>query len=175
MTAVLEPRQGKLTKWRPRKWEAMHEQIVVLSCLGRSNKQIAEIFGYTPQHICNILGTPEASLVRRRVLDNLRDSVKSNLDQSLEDLADQSVIRLKEVMFDDDLFEKSPFAVVDRGLAVLRGVGRLKSGDDNSTKVGKAIIMSSEDAKKLIEGTAAADEAKRLNPPRKEEVVDAAD
>src|SRR6266702_5236825 len=158
MTAVAqELRPGRMTKWRPKKWEAMHEQIVVLSCLGRSNKQIAELFGYTPQHICNILGTPEASLVRRRVLDNLRDSVKSNLDQSLEDLADQSVIRLKEVMFDDELFEKSPFAVVDRGLAVLRGVGRLKSGSDNSTNVNKAIILSAEDSKILREGAARAD------------------
>lgn len=168
-------RLGRLAKWQPKKWEAMHEQIVLLSTLGRSNVQIAQMFGYTPQHICNILNTPEASLIRRRVLENLRESVKSSMDQKMDDLADQSVHRLTELMYDDDLYSKSPFQVVDRGLAILRGVGKMKSGDAPGTgPIKNAIIMSSEDAKMLKEGAERAIEARKLNAPKEIEVEPAA-
>lgn len=162
MTAALKP--ARFTKWQPRKWEAMHEQMVILSTLGRSNVSIAEMFGYTPQHVCNVLNTPQADLIRRRVLDNLRESATKQIDGSLEDLADQSLVRMKQIMYDDDLFEKSPFAVVDRGLSILRGVGKLRSEQSMNTNVKNAIFMSKEDASALLDGMKAADEAKRLNP-----------
>lgn len=162
MTAAVKP--ARFTKWQPKKWEAMHEQMVILSTLGRSNVDIARMFGYTPQHIANVLTTPQADICRRRVLDNLRESAVKQIDGSLEDLADQSLVRLKQVMYDDDLFEKSPFAVVDRGISVLRGVGKLRAESSPGMNVKNALFMAKEDAAALLEGMKAADEAKRLNP-----------
>src|SRR5437773_2028363 len=155
-------KHAKLTRWRPRKWEAMYEQIVILSTLGKSNVDLAAHFGYTPQHICNILASPEASLTRRRVLEVLRDSAHQGIDESMRDLEEQSIARLKTLMYDDELYNKSPFAVVDRGLQILKGVGRFKTGDEK-LNVGKAVFIDSESAKILREGITKADEAKRLN------------
>src|SRR5689334_12260583 len=113
MTAVAPNRPAQFTKrerWQPKRWEAMHEQMVIMSALGRSNVEIARTFGYSAQQVCNILNSDEASIVRARVLDQLRKTAVKQLDGSLEDLATQSIIRMKEVMYDDDLFAKSPFA-----------------------------------------------------------------
>jgi hypothetical protein len=162
MTAAVKP--ARFTKWQPKRWEAMHEQMVLMSTLGRSNVAIAEAFGYTPQHVCNVLNTPQADIIRRRVLNTLRESAVKQIDGSLEDLADQSIVRLKQVMYDDDLFSKSPFAVVDRGISVLRGIGKLRAENAPGVNVKNAIFMTPEDAKTLHDGMTRADEAKRLNP-----------
>lgn len=161
-------------KWKPREWTAFHESIVIRSMLGKSNTEIATEIGYTPQHVSNILNSPEASMARRRVLEVLRTGVASSIDERLSDLADKAVVRLSQVMNDDELFEKSPFAVVDRGLSILRGVGRLKTQSDinaaNQTNIKSAIFMSPGDAELLRLGIQKADEAQRLHGPIKTEV-----
>lgn len=167
MTAVAPNRPAQFTKrerWQPKKWEAMHEQMVIMSALGRSNVEIAKTFGYSAQQVCNILASDEATIVRARTLDTLRKTAVKQLDGALEDLATQSIIRMKEVMYDDDLFTKSPFAVVDRGLAILRGVGKLRA-DGASSAAPRTIVMSTEDAAAIAAGLKVADEAKRLNAP----------
>jgi hypothetical protein len=73
-------------------------------------------------------------------------------------------------MYDDELMTRSPFAVVDRGLQLLKGVGRLKTGDPNDTRPNRVLIMDTESAKILREGLGAANEARRLNPPEEIEV-----
>lgn len=174
MTAVMGERKSKLTKWRPKKWEALYEQMVILSTLGKSNVEIGAHFGYTPQHVSNVLNSPEAALTRRRILEVLRETAHQGIDQSMKDLEEQSITRLKQVMYNDELFEKSPFAVVDRGLQVLKGVGRFKTAE-GGTNIGRAVFIDVETAKVLREGIARADEAKRLNAPEPIEVGTAAD
>ena len=161
-----------LTKWRPRRWEAMHEEIVLLSCIGKSNAEIAAQFKYTPQHISNILNCPEAAITRRRALEVLRIGAHASITDRLKDLEDQAVKRLQEVMYDDELFTKSPFAVVDRGLQLLKGVGRLKGTEDGKAPANRILILDAESSKMLKEGLAASKEAHRLNPPEAfEEIV----
>ncbi len=47
-------KQGKVAKWVPKTWLPMYEEMVALSCAGRSNKTIAEKFGYTEQWLGEI-------------------------------------------------------------------------------------------------------------------------
>lgn len=166
MTTTAPYRPAVLERWKPKKWEPFHEQIVALSCMGRSNKEIAETFGYTPQHISNIINTPQAALVRRRILTNLQEKVDAGIPRRLGDLADKATQRVAQVLFDDNLFERSPFAVVDRSLAVLRGVGKLKtvSEMEGGNKTNNTIIFTSEDAADIRAGLAKAREASERHP-----------
>lgn len=158
-------RPARFTRWRPRKWELAYEQIVALSTLGKSNVEIAKLFGYTPQHISNILCTPEASLARRMMLEKLREGVAAKLPQRLDDLADKATQRLAEVLYNDDLASRSPFAVADRGLAVLKGLGKLKDEKEAGKGVNNTFVLTAEFAKQLTDGLAATRRAHELNPP----------
>lgn len=167
-------KQGKVAKWAPKKWQPMYEEMVALSCAGRSNKTIAEKFGYTEQHISTILNCPKAKMVRRDMLELLRKSVESRMEERVKDLQDVALKRLTQVLTDDRLYEASPFAVVDRGLQVLKGTGVLRSeaaAGSGGINAKNAIFIGGEAADAIREGLKAADEARRLHSP-KDELVD---
>ncbi len=166
MTATLPERPAKLAKWKPRKWDVVYDQIVMLDTLGTPQKQIAEMFGYTVQHISNIVQCPQAKLTRGKVLEQLSKSAIEKVSNDLELLAVQAKKRIAQVLYNDELFERSPFAVVDRGIAVLKGVGKLKTEDEaaRGIRINKAVIFTSDDAKAVREALSKADEAKLLHP-----------
>lgn len=167
MTTAAPPyRPAKLQRWRPKEWTPVYEQIVILSCgMNKSNKELGDMFGFTPQHISNILCTPEASLVRRRVLETLREKVDGGLPRRLSDLADKATQRVAQVLYDDAIFERSPFAVVDRSLAVLRGVGKLRSAEEaKGDTTNNVLILAGETANELRDGLRKAREAQLKNP-----------
>jgi hypothetical protein len=157
-------RAAKFTRWRPKKWHVMYDQIVALDTIGKSRDEIAKLFGYTPQHVSNIVNCPEAAITRGRLLEQLNARSVEKLSASLETLAVQAKKRLAQVLYDDDLFERSPFAVVDRGLTVLAGVGRLKTkAEASKMNVERAIIFTSDDAKAIQESLKKADIARKLH------------
>lgn len=167
MTSALRSIQARpplfKNKWQPKRWEVMHEQIVALSVIGKSNTEIASHFHYTPQHISNILNTPEASIVRRRILENLRGKIDESIPAKLDIIANKAVERLYDLVHDDDIYERSPFAVVDRGLQVIKGLSHLKS-NDGGVNINKMLVMAPEIANRLVDGLAKAREARALNP-----------
>lgn len=165
MTAPPAERPSKLTKWKPRKWDVVYDQIVVLDTLGKPQKEIAEMFGYTVQHVSNIVNCPQASLTRGKVLDHLSKNAIAKISDNLEALAVQAKKRVAQVLYDDDLYARSPFAVVDRGIAVLRGVNKLRSeGEASKVRVDRAIIFTADDAKAVREALTKADEALTKHP-----------
>jgi len=160
-----EYRPAKLDRWRPKEWTPVYEQIVVLSCgMNRSNVELGEMFGFTPQHVSNILNTPEASLVRRRVLETLREKVDGGIPKRLSDLADKATQRVAQIMYDDAVFERSPFAVVDRALRVLAGVGRLRNAEESKGDThNNILVLSGEAAQDIRDGLRKSREARELH------------
>lgn len=172
MSAVLKPvpesngeRPGIFKRWRPRKWHVVYDQIVALDTLGKPQKEIAELFNYTVQHVSNICQCPEAAITRGRLMEQLQQGAVAKLGTDLEVLAVQAKKRLAQMLYDDDLYQRSPFQVVDRGITVLSGVGRLKSRTDAANKVNveRAIILTADDGKAIRESLQKADAAKRLH------------
>lgn len=134
MTSALETtteRPAKLSRW-PKKWDPMYEQWVVLSAAGKSNKDIAELYNYTPQQVSNILTSPMAQIARRKIYDALHKGIEEGIPKRLEMLADKAVQRVAEVLYDDDLASRSPFQVADRSIMVLKGLGKMR----DETKAG---------------------------------------
>src|SRR5205807_6065935 len=157
--------KGKVAKWIPKKWRIEYEEMVALSCTGRSNKVIAEKFGYTEQHISAILNCPKAKLVRRDMLELLRKSVESRMEDRVRDLQEMSLTRLTQYLADDMIFANSPSAVVDKGIKVLQGTGVLRTdaGGSGVLNAKNAFIIAPDAAEGIREGLRLADEARRLH------------
>lgn len=141
-------------RWRPKRWEPVYEQIVLLSIVGRSNKALAEMFGYTEQHICNILHTPEAALTRAAILERMHERQLESIPAKLEATAVKAIDRIHNVIHNDDLFEKSPFAVVDKSFKVLEAAGHIRLSQNMPGGIhveagGRAIILTEAAAERM--------------------------
>lgn len=160
-------KRAKLHRWTPRRWEEKYTQIVMLATLGlKTNKEIAEQYNYTPQQISNILNTPQAEELRKKIHAQVQKDVSAELPIRLERLATISLKNIEEVISSDKLLEAKPFEMFDRSMKVLHGVGKIKGegGDRNIN----AIIFNSGDAADLRAAMLKADEAKRLHAPKQD-------
>jgi len=166
-TAPAAPaRRGPVTnKWRAKKWEPMFDEWVVRSCLGESNLSIAQRSKYTPQHVCAVLNQPQAKLLRRQLMESLRKNIELKTEERLSHLSDKALQRLTQVMDDDRLVESHPFAIADRSMAILKGLGHFKSSDGATINAKNAVFVSPEISALIGEGLRKAQEARLLNPP----------
>lgn len=159
----------KFKKWIPKKWRPEYERVVALSAAGKSNREIATIVGFTPVHVSNILNLPQATELMERIVAKMREKSLTDIPSTLQRIAEKTAVRLERVLDDEKLFEQSPFAVIDRGMDVLKGLNHLKgggngSGTGNVTHVhGNAMIVSSDQADALSEGLRKRNEVKRLH------------
>jgi len=158
-------------KWIPKKWHVRYDQMVLMQTLGNSNEEIANHFGCTPQQVSNICNTPQAAITRRLVLEKLQEKAIESIPKRMEVIAEKAVQRLHSVIHNDELFQVSPFAVVDRGVEVLKAVGIMKS--DKGVNIEKAVILTAEQSSDLLDGLKVADRARQLNQDKFEIVVNA--
>lgn len=168
MEATVETpkKRGRLNKWVPKKWKADYDRVVAYHVMGKSNTEIAQIIGFTPVHISNILHFPRALELKEKLESKLREKMETTIPQDLEYIAKKTTERLRKVLDNDELFDKSPFAVIDRGMDVLKGLNHLKGGGNGSPgtmNIERALIVSGESAAGLVAGFGKADEARKLN------------
>ena len=158
-------KKGGFKRWVPKRWSPVYDQVVLLSVAGRSNTEIAKIFEFTPQHVSNIITTPQAALIRAEVSRKLRERAADTIPEKLEAAAAKAAQRVKDVIEDDDLFERSPFAVVDRSLKVLQATGYIKGEQDRAPIRERTLVIPAELALRMLEGMARIDEAQKRLPP----------
>jgi hypothetical protein len=159
------PKKGKLGKWVPKKWKADYDRVVGYHVVGKENKEIAVILGFTPEHVSTILNTPQAQELKAKLEASLREKMLTNIPETLEYVARKTADLMKKVVDNDQLFEKSPFAVIGMGMDVMKGLNHLKGGGNGAgpINVERAIIVSGESAAGLVAGFDKANEARRLN------------
>jgi hypothetical protein len=161
-------RVGKLNKWVPKKWKPEYERIVGLSCLGESNKKIAQMMGFTPEHVSTILNLPQAEELRELVLSKLREKNVESATEVLGRIGIKTAVLLEKAI-DNKQFTENPktmFALIDRGLDVLRGTGLLRTtGVSGSAGVAaqNALVLQGDAADRFVEGMIKADESKRIH------------
>ncbi|MEK0326038.1 MAG: hypothetical protein QQN63_10080 [Nitrosopumilus sp.] len=112
-------RPAKLVKWVPKEWKPVYEQIVSLDCMGVPQKEIAEKFNFTKVMISKICSTPQAKIIRRKVLEILAEKNKVFQEERFARTQVRAMERISSVMEDDALFVADPFAVVDRAFKLL--------------------------------------------------------
>ncbi len=168
MSDVIE-KKGRLGKWQPKKWKADYDRVVGYHVLGKPNVEIALMIGMTPEHISTILNLPRAQELKLQLERAMRDRMLTNIPDTLEYIARKTTERLKSIVDNDDIFDKSPFAVVRMGMEVMKGVGHLKGGGNGAPQapstisIQNAVFANGEVVNGLLSGLNKADEARRIN------------
>lgn len=167
-----QPAVSKHKRWVPKRWESQFDEWIVRSVMGESNLSIAQRYKYTPQHVSNILNTPQAKLLRRQLLTSLQKNLELRTEERLAYIQDKALTRITQVLDNDKMLEVAPIAMMDKCIALLRGTGVLRPESSPSNITAKnAVFVGSEHAAQLVAGIRAADEAKRLNPGKEIDVT----
>lgn len=157
----------KKKRWEPKKWEPIFDEMVLMSCLGKSQIEIARRFGYTTRHTNAILNSKQAKVTKRLILTKLQETIAQTIEQRIAGIKDKALTRIAQTLNDDKIFETAPMAVFDRSVTVLKGTGVLKeSASGGSGDVKGNIFINADDLKGIREGLAVANDAKRLNAPQ---------
>jgi hypothetical protein len=165
-TPNAQEKKGKLGKWTPKRWKADYDRVVGYHVMGKQNLEIAKILSFTPEHVSTILNLPQAQELKLKLEAKLREKMEVNIPETLDYVARKTADLMKKVVDNEQLFEKSPFAVIGMGMDVMKGLNHLKGGGNGSNgpiNVERAIIVSGAAGSQLVEGFTKADEARRIN------------
>jgi len=156
-------------KWVPKKWRPEYEVIVAMDSMGMSRDNIIKEFFrlsgtlYTPQHITNICNCPEALQIKQKRSEQLREGQTLTIQDRLEQLKHKALNRVERIIENDEIFDKSPFAVVDRAFKVLElGKPSTTNGGLINNNFNNTLVISEEAARILADGTNKANEVKAL-------------
>lgn len=163
-------KRRRLKAWKPKKWRPEYERMVAYSCVGWSNKMIAQALGYSKEHVSCILNMEEAESVRVALLERMREKTLTSIPEDLEYVARKTTQLLRKAVDDEEMFERSPFQLIDRGMEVLKGLGHLRGGGNGSnggTTINVAgnaqMVVSTKQADSLAEALSKADQVKLLH------------
>lgn len=127
---------ARLTKrFEPKTWKPVYDMYVFHHVMGKSNIWIAQEYKKTPQLICNVLRSMQGQVRIKVIAINLQTMREQTIESRMGTVADKFMKRIEAVVEDDELFEKAPFAFVDRGLAIIKGLGKM-NGDPSSNPNG---------------------------------------
>lgn len=115
---------AQFLRYKPRRWQAEFDLIVLASFNGLDNKSIGEKFGYTPQHISNILCSEESEVIRVKLREKILTGADVNIASRLQSISEKAVLRLEAFMNNDSLALQSPFAFADRAFKVIAMAGQ---------------------------------------------------
>jgi hypothetical protein len=131
MSDEAKPKKGTV-KWVPKEWRIEYDRVVAYSACGMSNVAVAEKVGLTKEHVSTILNLPQAKLLMQNIQLRLRDKVTENIPTVLDEISKKGVQRIRDIIDDDEIAKKSPFAVAKLALDVMHGVGHLRGGGNGS-------------------------------------------
>lgn len=148
-------------KWEPKKWHPVYEEIVLLDCLGYKGVVIAEMKGLTPQHVSNVLNTPQAKMIREITIKRMQQKRELTIEQRLEAVTDRAMSRIEEVVNNDELAAKNPLGLFDRAITVLKATNKIKEAPTGP--VTNNMIVSDAAMDKLLKAVEKSDQVKALH------------
>lgn len=115
----------KLSRWVPKRWDTIHEQMVALSIRGLSNAAIAQQLGYTPVQVSRVLNTPQAAELFAQYKASLRKSLLEASETKIDTLQAQAMDNIEKVLTDRELQSAAPFQMLRASMDFMKGVGKL--------------------------------------------------
>lgn len=115
----------RFTRWVPKRWDTIHEQMVALSIRGLSNAAIAQQLGYTPQQVSRVLNSPQALELLAQYKASLRKALLEASESKIDVLQAQAMENIEKVLTDKDLQATAPFQMLKASMEFMRGAGKL--------------------------------------------------
>jgi len=113
-------------------WKPIHTSIVLDYAQGRSIAQLAEKYGFADSTIANIVRTVKA----KEILSKIEANILRNGTESFPDAIKKGKIlafqRMNEMLQNDSLAEKAPFAFFDRAAKAFEAFSKYDSPEVNS-------------------------------------------
>lgn len=119
--------------WRPLKWKPVYDLMVTLHIQGYTNREIAEIVGYTAVQVGNVLRAPETKAKIDLLTKQLHGRVLENNEDQLSVIKNQAIKHISTVMADETLAIKRPFETARLSADLLKGLGTFKGGGTDVT------------------------------------------
>lgn len=160
---------GRMTKWQPKQWNPVYEQVVMYSCMNKTAKEIGKIVGFTEVHVGNILRSRFAKVIKLKMYEDLREDVSKTITNNIADSAILAARRIKAVLENEELAEKHPLSIFDRSLQVLKATKHVAGGENNAQVSGNVnfngktnILITTEAAKQLKDAIQKSDEGRKM-------------
>ena len=141
----------KHDKWVPREWRPVYAQIVFADSLGLPNKDIGEKYGFTAQHVSNILNLPQAVKLREQLAGRIQERMLDGIPNRLENIADTAVKNIERVIANEELLNKAPMQMLRSSMEYLKLQGKL-TGDSPRTTVNNTLVIGDAGSKQMLEG-----------------------
>jgi hypothetical protein len=116
-------RDPKLTRWIPKEWKPVYEEIIQLDAAGIDQEVIAAKYNFTKAHVSNICRTPHAKIIRAGITKRLIEAGAEAPQTRIKRIAEKAMSRVEKIITDDDIFANAPFAVADRSARFLKTIG----------------------------------------------------
>jgi hypothetical protein len=150
ISVVDVPKEKK--KWEPKQWRPEYDIIIAYRVRGVSNEDIAKKMGFTKEFVSLIANLPKGKERYEQLCNLIKQKMEGSIVEDLEYIAKKTAQRLREVVDDDEMFKKSPFAIIDRGMDAIKGLGYLKtSGGNSGTQIG-TLVITKDQKSDLLEG-----------------------
>lgn len=125
-------RTAKFTRYKPKRWHPEFDLIILASFTGEKNEEIGKRFGYTKEHISNILCSEEAEKVRQKLRSNIDKELELSVNTRMKAISDTALKRVEDFISNDDLARSSPFMFVDRAFRAAQLSGISNEGKNGS-------------------------------------------
>lgn len=172
-------RRRGMKKWQPKIWKPLYEQMVALDVAGKSNIEIGQTFGYTPQQVSNILTCDKAVEIKFQIIKRVRNKVGSAVGDKLAAIQSKTIERTYDLLHNDEWNKNSPIAIIKTGLLVGKATGQFKDDPESSNHSGNHSgnstvnnitqnnlnLIGASGIETLINALAKSDEARRINAP----------
>lgn len=158
--------------YNPKRWQPEFDLIVIESVAGKSNAELARLFGYTKEHISNILSTPQAAEVKERIRSTINKEFEGGIKDRLAKIGEKTIKHIEKFVEDEDGYSnKRPFDFVDRMLKIAQAVGSVGDKDatsrSNTTIVnGNALIVNQDQASGLRDALSKSMELDQVQPSK---------
>lgn len=145
--------KGPKARYVPKKWLPEFNQVVFdyIAVPGVTYEELGKKYGYTAIHIGNIINSPQAKAIQESVANGIIKLNQDNVTVKLSEIAAKSVERIHSFIHDEHLFSVSPFAFIDKTIAIRKSIGIAEVEKDKGGIVNNnTLVISGKDAGELL-------------------------
>lgn len=137
----------KFLHYHPKKWEPWMDSLVLASISGLSNKLLAERYEISETHVSNLLCTPQAEDLKKRVTNQLLSKSGEALG-AMERIATKALQTVEKALDNEGFVESSPYSsamVAMKAFEMVKGKGVGGIGveeKDNKTIINGNVLIA---------------------------------
>lgn len=139
---------SSFSRYNPKRWHPEFDLMVVESIAGMDNQSIGDKYGYTKEHVSNILSTEEAKKVKDRIRGTIEKETDLNIKERVSRIGEKVLKHVEKFVEDENgLAEKNPFYFIDRVVKIGESMGSMGKNSvpipgNNIINNGSMIVMN---------------------------------